>query len=82
MDQIPQPLVSEYNQCRRLLYEDLMFGSKQIKRMHAWDLKDSSNVHVIDWSFMGYLSAKAMKSWIFVWIVVVGSQDWLRTSVG
>lgn len=52
MDQIPELLVSEYNDCRRLLYEDLMFGSKNIRSIYAGYLKDSSDVHVVDWSFM------------------------------
>ena len=35
MDQIPTLLLSEYNDCRRLLYDDLMLTSKGLHRMHA-----------------------------------------------
>lgn len=52
MDQIPTLLLSEYNDCCRLLYEDLMLGSNKARRMHAWDLKDNPNIHVVDWSFL------------------------------
>ena len=52
MDQIPRLLVSEYNDCRRLLYDDLMFGCAALRSMHARTLKDNRNVDVVDWSFL------------------------------
>ena len=35
IDYIPTLLVSEYDECRRLLYDDLMFGLKDFRRMHT-----------------------------------------------
>ena len=35
MDQIPTLLLSKYNECRRLLYDNLMLASKGLHRMHA-----------------------------------------------
>lgn len=52
MDQIPKLLVSEYNDCHRLLYDDLMFGSTVIRRVHARTLKDTRNVDVVGWNFL------------------------------
>jgi superfamily II DNA helicase RecQ len=51
MDQVPTLLVSEYSDCRRLLYDDLMFGTGDLRRMHSWALKDNGSVDVIDWNF-------------------------------
>lgn len=52
MDHIPMLLESEYRDCRRLLYDDLMFGVTDVHRMHAWALKDSANVDTVGWSFI------------------------------
>ncbi|OQN95159.1 hypothetical protein B0A48_18856 [Cryoendolithus antarcticus] len=51
MDQIPTLLESEYRDCRRLLYEDLMFGTKDVSFMHAWALKDGANIDTVGWNF-------------------------------
>ncbi|KAK0303020.1 hypothetical protein LTR82_017684 [Friedmanniomyces endolithicus] len=51
MDQIPTLLESEYRDCRRLLYDDLMFGVTGILHMHAWTLRDSANVDTVGWDF-------------------------------
>jgi hypothetical protein len=51
MDQIPTLLVSEYQNCYRLLYEDLMMNQKTIYYIHSWTLKDGPNVDTIDWNF-------------------------------
>lgn len=51
MDQIPTLLVSEYNDCRRLLYDDLMFGVEGLRRMHTCALRDNGSVDTIDWNF-------------------------------
>ncbi|KAK0257443.1 hypothetical protein LTR35_018222, partial [Friedmanniomyces endolithicus] len=51
MDQIPTLLESEYRDCRRLLYDDLMFGVTGILHMHAWTLRDSANVDTVEWDF-------------------------------
>jgi len=51
MDQIPTLLESEYRHCRRLLYDDLMFGIKDVGLMHAWALKDGANVDIVGWNF-------------------------------
>ena len=49
MDQIPTLLKSEYDECRRILYDDLMFGLKDLHQMHAWALKDNPAVAVVGW---------------------------------
>ena len=51
MDQIPTVLASEYQDCHRLLYDDLMMNQKTISRMHSWTLRDGPNVDTIDWNF-------------------------------
>ncbi|GAB7336620.1 hypothetical protein MBLNU13_g10315t1 [Cladosporium sp. NU13] len=51
MDQIPTLLESEYQDCHRLLYNDLMMSQTTIGRMHSWALKDGPNVDTIDWNF-------------------------------
>ena len=51
MDHIPTLLVSEYQECRRYLYNDLMFASTSIRHMHAAMLKDNMDVHTIGWNF-------------------------------
>ena len=50
MDQIPALLMSEYQDCHRLLYDDLMFSQKLVRRMHSWALKDGPNVDTVDWN--------------------------------
>ena len=52
MDQIPTLLESEYRDCRRLLYNDLMFGVTDGHRMRAWASKDSANVDTVGWNFI------------------------------
>ena len=47
MDHIPTLLVSEYRDCQRYLYDDLMFASKSIRHMHAAMLKDNMDVHTV-----------------------------------
>lgn len=45
MDQIPTLLESEYRDCRRLLYDDIMCVlKKQICTMRVWALEDSANL--------------------------------------
>lgn len=51
MDEIPTLLASEYQDCHRLLYEDLMMNQKTTGHMHSWALKDGPNVDTIDWNF-------------------------------
>lgn len=51
MDKVPILLASEYRECQRLLNNDLMLGQRNLRRMHAWALKDGANVHTIDWNF-------------------------------
>ena len=51
MDQIPTLLASEYQDCHRLLYDDLMMSQKTIGHMHSWALRDGPNVDTIDWNF-------------------------------
>jgi hypothetical protein len=48
MDQIPTLLVSEYQDCYRLLYNDLMMNQKTIGYMHSWTLRDGPNVDTVD----------------------------------
>ena len=51
MDQIPTLLESECRDCRRLLYDDLMFGIKDVRLMHSWTVKDGANVDTVGWNF-------------------------------
>jgi hypothetical protein len=44
MDQILSLLVSEYQGCCQLLYDDMMLGLKSLRRMSPWSLKDRVNV--------------------------------------
>ncbi|KAK1050090.1 hypothetical protein LTR74_017135 [Friedmanniomyces endolithicus] len=67
MDQIPTLLESEYRDCRRLLYDDLMFGVTDIHHMRAWMLIDSANVDTVGWNLTqhrdnGHLSRGADKA--------------------
>lgn len=52
MDQVPTLLESEYRDCRRLLYDDLMFGIKDVQLMRAWALKDSASNDTVGWNFV------------------------------
>lgn len=52
MDQIPTLLESEYRDCRRLLYEDLMFGIKDFRLIRAWALKDNASNDIVGWNFV------------------------------
>lgn len=52
MDHIPKLLLSEYEECRRLLYADLMFGASDFRCMHAHSLKDQYDVDVVGWNFI------------------------------
>jgi hypothetical protein len=52
MDQIPTLLASEYQDCHRLLYNELMMSQTTVSRMRSWVLKDGPNVDTIDWNFM------------------------------
>jgi superfamily II DNA helicase RecQ len=52
MDQIPTLLASEYQDCHRLLYDDLMMSQKTISHMNSSALKDGPNVDTIDWNFV------------------------------
>ncbi|KAI7675807.1 hypothetical protein KC318_g708 [Hortaea werneckii] len=49
---VPTLLESEYRDCRRLLYDDLMFGIKDVQFMRAWELKDSANNDTFGWNFV------------------------------
>lgn len=51
MNDIPTLLMSEYGECRRLLYEDLMFSSNGVRHIHTWDLKDNMDVQTVGWNF-------------------------------
>ena len=52
MDQIPSLLATEYQDCHRLLYDELMMGQRTIGHMHSWALKDGPNTDTIDWNFI------------------------------
>ncbi|KAI7184618.1 hypothetical protein KC316_g7665 [Hortaea werneckii] len=52
MDQVPTLLESEYGDCRRLIYADLMLGIKDAQSMRAWALKDSANNDTVGWNFV------------------------------
>jgi superfamily II DNA helicase RecQ len=51
MNDIPRLLLSEYQECQQLLYEDLMFGINGIRHMHSWALKDNMDVDTVGWNF-------------------------------
>jgi hypothetical protein len=51
MDQIPCLLKSEYQGCSQLLYDDLMLGLKNLRRMEPYVLKDGVNVDTVGWNF-------------------------------
>jgi hypothetical protein len=51
MDQVPSLLASEYQGCCQLLYDDLMLGLKNLRRMSPRFLKDSVNVDTVRWNF-------------------------------
>jgi superfamily II DNA helicase RecQ len=51
MDQIPTLLATEYQDCYRLLYDELMMGQRTMDHMHSWALKDGPNTDTIDWNF-------------------------------
>lgn len=51
MDHISTLLLSEYRECRRYLYDDLMFASKSVPRIHAAMLQDSMDVCTVGWNF-------------------------------
>jgi hypothetical protein len=51
MGQVPQLLLSEFEQARRLLYDELMFGAENLPRMRAWALKDNLDADAFGWFF-------------------------------
>ncbi|KAK3659108.1 hypothetical protein LTR56_001546 [Elasticomyces elasticus] len=52
MDHISTLLTSEYQQCRRILYEELMLDTKDFRHMYAPALQDRSDVETVHWSFL------------------------------
>jgi superfamily II DNA helicase RecQ len=60
MDHIPTLLVSEYRECRRYLYDDLMFGTKTFRHIHAAALKDSMDVDTVGWNFRQHRDNKVL----------------------
>ncbi|KAK5110028.1 hypothetical protein LTR85_001795 [Meristemomyces frigidus] len=52
MGQIPTLLRSEYQKCRRLLYQDLMLNLKDYRHMYALTLKDTVDVDTVNSSFV------------------------------
>lgn len=51
MDDIPTLLKSEYEECRRILHDDLMFGAVECAPIHAYALQDSPEVETVGWDF-------------------------------
>ena len=60
MDQVPILLESEYRDCRRLLYADLMLGIKDVPSMRAWALRDSVNNDTVGWNFVQHRGNQAL----------------------
>ncbi|KAK3684401.1 hypothetical protein LTR37_020307 [Vermiconidia calcicola] len=60
MDYIPTLLVSEYRECQRYLYEDLMIGTKTFRHIQASALKDSMDVDTVGWSFCQHRDNRAL----------------------
>jgi hypothetical protein len=52
MDQIPSLLASKYQGCCHLLYDDLMLGLKDLRRISPHLLKDGVNVDTVRWNFV------------------------------
>jgi hypothetical protein len=44
MSDIPTLLVSEYGECRRLQYDDLVLGTQDFRHIHASFLEDNGKV--------------------------------------
>jgi hypothetical protein len=51
MEHVPQLLLSELQQARQLLYDELMFGVEHLPRIHAWALRDNLDADAFGWSF-------------------------------
>ena len=51
MDHVPSLLASEYQGCSQILYDDLMLGLKNLRRMSPRFLKDGVNVDTVRWNF-------------------------------
>ena len=51
MHQIPTLLLSEYRACQQLLYDDLLLGRKDIRRMRSWALRDGADIDTVGWGF-------------------------------
>ncbi len=51
MGQVPQLLLSEFEQARRLIYDELMFSAQNLPRMRAWALKDNLDAGAFGWCF-------------------------------
>jgi hypothetical protein len=51
MEHVPRLLLSELQQARQLLYDELMFGVPHLPRSHAWALRDNLDVDAFGWSF-------------------------------
>jgi len=51
MDHVPRLLLSEFQQARHLLYDELMFGAQGLPRMRAWALKDNLDADAFGWFF-------------------------------
>ena len=41
MEHVPQLLLSELQQARQLLYDELMFGVEHLPWIYAWALRDN-----------------------------------------
>ena len=52
MDDIPILLKLEYNEYRRILYEDLIFEGIGYTSVHTYMLKDSPEVEIVGWDFI------------------------------
>ena len=61
MDQVPQLLLSEFQQARQLLYRELMFRVQHLPRLHAWALKDNLDADAFGWSFSQHRENRALE---------------------
>ncbi len=54
IDHVPTLLTSEYQQCRQILYDQLMLNTKDFRHMYAPAVQDRSNVETVHWSFVDW----------------------------
>lgn len=81
MDQVPQPLLSDFTQARQLLYHKLMFGAQNLPRIQACALKDNPDADSFDWFWDQYHeNADLLKGSAAALLTVIQASKPLRDS--